>query len=79
MTSLSAAERRKLQGMIDRTVRTSTAFHRELTALNEWCVARYGVEPGDIDADQILDGVFGAAGVPGGMTADEFHQIMSEA
>lgn len=76
--AINAKERRKLQAMIDRTVRTCAVFYEAQRKLNDWTRNRYGVEPGDIDADQIIDGVFGGGGVPGGITADEFDRIMTE-
>ncbi len=68
----------KLQRMIDRTVRASNAFQQANMALMAFCRAEYGVEPGDIDADQIIDGVQGGCGESAGMSAAEFDEIMRE-
>lgn len=73
---LTASERRKLQGMINRTAKTGRAYYEQQAALNDWARERYGVEPGDIDADVIIDAVFGGSGNPCGMDADEFDDIM---
>ena len=66
----------KLQRMINRTVKASNAYHDAQAELNDWCRDRYGYEPGDIDADQIIDGVLGGSGNCHGMTAEEFDDIM---
>jgi len=66
----------RLQRLIDRTSRTSNAFHEEQAKLMEFCREKYGKEPGDIDADQIIDAVLGGCGLSEGMSAAEFDAIM---
>lgn len=66
----------RLQRLIDRTVRTQNAFHVEQERLMEFCRERYGVEPGDIDADAIIDGVLGGCGMASGMSAEDFDAAM---
>jgi hypothetical protein len=73
---MDASARSKLQGMINRTVSAANRFHAEQEALNEWCREHYGVEPGDVDADEIIDGVLGANGQSSGMKASDFDAIM---
>ncbi len=75
---LSAAKLRRLQKMIDRTARASSAFHRAQEELNNWCLRHYGFEPGDVDADQIIDSVLGGCGLCNGMPAAEFDGVMRE-
>jgi NAD(P)H-hydrate repair Nnr-like enzyme with NAD(P)H-hydrate epimerase domain len=74
-----AVDRRKLQQMIDKTVAAQNTYHVAQAKLNEWCQATYGFEPGDVDADEIIDAVFGGAGVSGGMKAADFDAIMEAA
>lgn len=73
---MNAAEKKKLQRMIDRTAETQRAYYEAQSALNEWCQEHYGYEAGDIDADEIIDAVFGGAGIGGGMTAARFDEVM---
>lgn len=68
----------KLQAMIDRTAKAASAFNRHQSELNEWARNHYGAEPGDIDADYIIDSIFGGCGMASGMPADQFDQIMRE-
>jgi hypothetical protein len=73
---LTNTQRRKLQNLIDRTVRHGSAYYRAQTELNEFARELYGVEPGDVDADDIIDGIFGGCGEPTAMSADEFDITM---
>ncbi len=70
--------RRKLQSLINRAAKTSTAFHNAQAALNDYCREVYGAEPGDLDCDDIIDGVLGGCGVCNGMTAEDFDASMKE-
>lgn len=74
---MTRKERAKLQSLINRAAITSAAFHRANTNLMDYCQQRYGCEPGDIDADDIIDGVLGGCGEATGMSADEFDAIMT--
>jgi len=76
---MTPAERRNLQRMIDRTVKAGSAYYEAQHVLNDWCRDYYGNEPGDIDADSIIDAIFGGCGPPCGMSADEFHAAMGGA
>jgi hypothetical protein len=67
-----------LQRMINETVKTGNAFHAAQAALNDFCREQYGVEPGDVDADEIIDSVMGGCGLSTGMKAKDFHRIMEE-
>lgn len=67
-----------LQKLIDRTVAAVTTAQEAENALCEYCLAHYGAVPGDIDADQIIDGVLGGCGIPNGMSAEDFDRIMRE-
>lgn len=64
------------QRLIDRCTRTANAFADAQAELLDLCRQKYGHEPGDIDAAQILDSVLGAAGKSNGMTAKEFDEEM---
>ncbi len=67
---------KKLQGLIDRTAKASRSFQLANSELMEYCLEVYGFEPGDVDADAIIDGVLGGDGMPNGMSAKEFDAIM---
>lgn len=71
-------ERRRLQAMIDRTAKAAREFHHAQAELNDWCLDVYGVEPADINADEIIDAVMGGGGAAPGMEASAFHAIMKE-
>ncbi len=73
---MTAVERKKLQRMIDRTVRANNAFQKEQAALMEMCILLYGVEPGDVDFDSVIDGVLGGCGMTSRMTAEDFDAAM---
>lgn len=70
--------KRKLQAMINRTAITGCSFHRAQAELNEYCREIYGREPGEVDADSIIDAVMGGCGEPDGMNAAEFDEIMKK-
>lgn len=73
---LTPTQRRRLQNLIDRAVAAQRDYYRAQAALNEWTREHYGCEAGDIDADDIIDGVFGAAGMASGMSADDYDRAM---
>jgi hypothetical protein len=75
-TELSKGAVRKLQRLIDMTVKHGAAYYEAQAELNDWCREHYGVEPGDVDADGIIDAVFGGCGIPVGMSADAFDGEM---
>lgn len=75
---LTGEEAANLQKMIDRTAKHGRAFHQAQSELNEWCREMYGQEPGDVDADGIIDCVFGGCGLPSGMPWTDFDREMRE-
>lgn len=68
--------KKKLQRLIDRTVKTSNAFQEAQSELNEYCIELYGSDPSDLDADILLDAVYGGCGLSRGFSADDFDQEM---
>lgn len=68
----------RLTRMISRVVRTFNAYKTEHDRLMDWCREYYGYEPGDIDADYILDSL-GACGAADDISPDRFDQIMRDA
>lgn len=76
---LTAADRRKLQRLINITAQAHAKAHFAENELSEFCLARYGAIPGDVDADGIIDSVLGGCGAPRGMSADEFDAEMRAA
>jgi hypothetical protein len=72
------ADLKRLQRLIDASVKASNAFHTTQNAVNDFCRNTYGVEPGDVDADAIIDAVFGGCGLSTGMTAREFDETMRD-
>ena len=75
----SEKERRKLQRLIDRTAKAASAFYLANKDLCEFCIEKYGCEPGDVDCDQIIDAVQGGAGISAGLAAEDFDAAMVEA
>lgn len=71
-------ERRTLQKLIDNAAVRGAAYFHAQAALNEFCLNKYGAEPGDVDADEIIDSVFGGSGSNSGIPAERFDEIMSE-
>lgn len=72
-------EFRRMQRLIDACAKHGAAYFSAQAKLNELCKDKYGAEPGDVDADQIIDAVFGGCGTPSGMSAEDFDAIMLEA
>lgn len=68
---------RRLARLIDATARTASAAFKANTALMDYCRDVYGAEPGDVDADGIIDAL-GGAGDCNGLSAEEFHQTMTD-
>ena len=48
-------------------------------AIYEHCESVYGVNPGDVDNDNFIDGCDGGCGGSSGMTSDQFDQSMRDA
>lgn len=65
-----------LQWLITRTAEAGTTFNRMQDDLMDFCREKYGCEPGDIDADEIIDSVLGGSGECPGMDAAQFDKIM---
>ncbi len=74
---MTKRELAKLQKMINRTVDTHNAAKEAHDALMNWCSQQYGFEPGDVDADYIIDSL-GGCGVAEAIPAEQFDQIMQE-
>lgn len=68
--------KQKMQKLIDRTVEASNAFQQAQRLLSEECLRVYGVEPGDVDCDVVIDAVLGGCGLSPGMSADAFDVAM---
>jgi hypothetical protein len=68
-----------LQKMIDECANAFNVYFLAFNKLNEYCEQKYGYTPADVDADLIIDSVFGGAGVCSGMTAKEFREEMRRA
>lgn len=67
---------KKLQNMINRVANHGARYYVAQSDLMEYCKAKYGFEPGDVDADDIIDRLLGGCGVPDRMDAAEFDAIM---
>jgi len=72
---LSPRQRNKLQRLIDAVVRTQAPYARANAALMDYSRELYDCEPGDVDADFIIDSL-GGDGEAGGLSADEFDREM---
>ena len=68
---------KQLQRLIDKATKTGQAAHKAIAELDEFCIKTYGTLPSDVDEDYILDSVYGACGLPSGLTAAEFDEIMN--
>lgn len=74
--TLTASKRDKLQRMIDRTAKLNEKYHHAQRELNDWCIDHYGQEPGDVDADGIIDALFGGCGAGNSISAESFDKEM---
>lgn len=70
---------KKLQALIDAAAKANTKAFEANEKLVYYCIEKYGVEPSEIDADDILDSVMGASGACSGMTAEAFDECMRSA
>lgn len=69
---------KKLQSLIDRVARNGARYYDAQSELMDYCRMFYGFEPGDVDADSIIDRLLGGCGKPSTMPAKEFDDIMRE-
>jgi len=74
--ALTPSKRAKLQRMIDRTAKLNEKYHNAQKDLNDWCIDHYGQEPGDVDADGIIDALFGGCGAGSSISAESFDKEM---
>jgi len=70
-------DKRKLQRLIDKALSTGDAFKKANDALMDYSRQVYGVEPGDVDADYIIDAL-GGCGFSGCLSADDFDREMRD-
>lgn len=68
--------KRKLQSLINATVKANNACHKAEMALNEFCENEWGFVPQDRDCDNIIDSVYGGCGQSTGMSAQGFIDDM---
>ncbi len=71
--------RKSLQKLIDECTRASSKAWVAQNALNDRCEEIWGMTPGDLDADTIIDGVYAANGPSNPMTAAQFKEEMQRA
>lgn len=71
--------KRKLQSLINATVKANNACHKAERELNNFCEAEWGFAPQDRDCDNIIDSVFGGCGHSMGMSAQSFIDDMEAA
>lgn len=71
-------DKRKLQRLIDASIKAHNAVHKADRALNKYCEDTWGFAPSDRDLDNILDSVFGMCGHSTGMSAEEFVADMDK-
>jgi len=79
MTSLTKAQKRKLQGLIDRCGKAHDDAYRAQKALNNFSMEIWGVAPSDVDADYIIDAVLGGCGMSSHLPVEEFITEMERA
>jgi hypothetical protein len=68
----------KLQKLIDKTAEAHAKFYANQKELTNYCIDTYGYDASDVDADWIIDGVFGGCGAAVGCTAERFDREMRE-
>lgn len=65
-------DKKKLQRLINASVKANNACHVAERALNKFCDETWGFAPSDEDLDNILDSVYGGCGGSHGMSAEGF-------
>lgn len=73
---MALVDKRKLQRLIDASVKANNACHKAEGALNNFCEETWGFVPGERDLDNIIDAVYGGCGSSGGMKAEGFIKDM---
>lgn len=68
--------KRKLQSLINASIKGNNAAHMAERFLVKYCVERWGFDPGEEDVDWIIDGCMGGCGFSSGFSADEFIREM---
>jgi hypothetical protein len=71
--------KRKLQALINKTAKASTAFTSAAAELGKFENEHWGFEHGDRGLDSIIDGVCGGCGVAGGMDVEDYIALMDGA
>lgn len=71
--------KRKLQSLINASVKANNAVHKAESALYKFCEKEWGFTPADRDLDNIIDGCFGGCGHSMEFNADEFIDTMNAA
>ncbi|WP_425404581.1 hypothetical protein [Hwanghaeella sp.] len=68
----------QLQDQIKRSVRGWNLYREAQDRIAEHCIAVYGVTPGDVDADEIIDAIGGGGGTASEMSVEEFDRVMKQ-
>ncbi|AIK68399.1 hypothetical protein P10VF_186 [Rhizobium phage vB_RleM_P10VF] len=76
MTELTKEQRGELHKLIKAATRASNDYVRATMNLDVFCSEVFGFAPADIDADEIIDSCYGAAGQTDGISVNEFIKAM---
>ena len=71
--------RSRLQKELDTLADANNRAKEARDAIYAHCESVYGVNPGDIDNDNFIDGCDGGCGCSPGMSADQFDKSMRDA
>lgn len=69
---------KSLQEMINDAARANNVYFAAQEMLNNYCIEKWGYAPSDMDADEIIDAIYGGCGTATGMSAKKFREIMDE-
>lgn len=70
--------KRELNATMAKLVKANNTAVQLQAKIAEHCLEVYGVEPGDVDCEEIVDRLGAGCGMSEGMNADEFDRAMRE-
>lgn len=79
MVELSVSEKKKLQRLIDASVKAHNEQYDRQRSLNKYAEELWGFAPSDRDLDNIIDGCLGGCGRSSGFDVEEFIADMNGA
>ena len=76
---MNQRDKKKLQRLIDASVKAHNAAHKAGQELDQFVQDRWGADATDDYTDHIIDGCMGGCGLSRGLSADEFISEMHDA